>query len=43
VLEPCPVRHQRHDEGHEEILVPELRDVLRGADLRVLAISLSAE
>ena len=37
------MRRQRHDEAHEGLLVPELGDVPRVADLRMLSISLSSE
>lgn len=36
------MRHQRHDEAHEERLEPELADVQRWADPRMLSISLSS-
>ena len=43
VLEPWPALRQRHHEAHEDLLVPELGDVPRGGDLRMLSISLSSE
>jgi len=43
VLDPWPALRQRHDEAHEDLLVPELGDVLRGGNLRMLSISLSSK